>query len=257
MSAVQPHEPKVPRFADDGTGAQMGFFDHLDELRSRLIRVFVLLILMLIAASFFVSPLLEYLIVPCDCKLTTLKPTDSVVVYFRVALMSAGIVVAPYATLELLLFILPGLTGKERRIVLTALPVIVILFLVGVLFAWFILIPTAIPFLQDFMGSVLEAEWTADNYIAFITSLLFWMGVAFEMPVVFFVLGRIGIIGPGVLIRNWRLAVVLITIAAALITPTVDPFNMTLVILPLLGLYAFSILMTAIAYRRRLAAENA
>lgn len=257
MSALQSRDPNIPRFAEDGTGAQMGFFDHLDELRVRFIRVFIVLILVLIAASFFVQPLLEYLIVPCDCELKTLKPTDGVVVYFRVALMSAGIVVAPYATIELLLFILPGLTGKERRIVMTALPVVTALFLVGVAFAWLILIPTAIPFLQDFMGDVLEAEWTADNYIAFITSLLFWMGVAFEMPVVFFVLARIGIIGPGVLIRNWRLAVVLITIASALITPTVDPFNMTLVILPLLALYAFSILMTAIAYRRRLSTDEA
>lgn len=256
MSALQSRDPNLPRFAEDGSGAQMGFFDHLDELRARLIRVFLLLILMIIAASFFVEPLLEYLIEPCGCQLTTLKPTDSVVVYFRVALMSAGIVVAPYATIELMLFILPGLTANERRYVLTAMPVVAILFLVGVAFAWLILIPTAIPFLQEFMGSVLEAEWTADNYIAFITSLLFWMGVAFEMPIVFFVLARIGLIGPGVLIRNWRLAVVLITIAAALITPTVDPFNMTLVILPLLGLYAFSILMTAIAYKRRLTSEE-
>jgi sec-independent protein translocase protein TatC len=162
-------------------------------------------------------------------------------------------VTVPFATYQLMMFILPGLTAKERRAVLTALPVTTGLFLLGVAFAWFVLIPTAVPFLRNFMSSVFRAEWTAGEYIAFLTSLLFWMGVAFEMPVVFFVLARIGFIGPGALVRNWRLAVVIMTIIAAVITPTVDPFNMLLVIAPLLVLYAVSILLTAIAYKRRLA----
>lgn len=244
------------RFAADGAGAQMGFFDHLDELRNRLLRVILVLIVALIVSSIFVEPLLKYLIGPCSCELRLLKPTDSVVMYFRVALMSAGILIIPYITYEILMFILPGLTGKERRMVLTALPVTTLLFLIGVAFAWFVLIPTAIPFLRNFMSSVFEAEWTANEYIAFITALLFWMGVAFEMPVLFFVLARLGIIGPRTLIQNWRLAVVVITVIAAVITPTVDPFNMLLVVAPLLVLYVFSIGLTAIAYRQRMAIEE-
>ena len=242
---------KPARYTEDGSGAEMGFFDHLEELRSRLFKVIVALIIALVASSVFVKPLLEYLIVPCDCELILLKPTDGVVMYFRVALMSAGIIIVPYLTYQLMMFILPGLTVKERRIVLTALPVSTGLFLLGVAFAWFVLVPTAIPFLRNFMSSVFRAEWTAAEYIAFLTTILFWMGVSFEMPIIFFVLARIGMIGPGLLIRNWRLAVVIMTIIAAVITPTVDPFNMMLVVAPLLVLYAISILMTAIAFRRR------
>jgi len=245
-----PHLP-APQNSKEPTA--MSFFEHLEELRSRVFKVLLALLLALLGSSLFTEPLLQYLIVPCDCELVLLKPTDSVVMYFRVAMMSAGIIIIPYITYQLLMFILPGLTPKESRIVLTALPVTTALFLLGVAFAWFVLIPTAIPFLRNFMSSVFRAEWTANEYISFLTSLLFWMGVAFEMPVVFFVLARVGIVNPGMLIRNWRLAVVLMTIIAALITPTVDPFNMLLVVAPLLVLYALSIVLASIAYKRRLA----
>jgi len=260
MSDVQ---PPSTTFASEGDGAQMGFFDHLGELRDRMLRVVIFLVIALIAMSFFTEPLLIYLLSPCEapegavCQLQVLSPTGTIVAYFRVALMSAAILVVPYATYQLMMFILPGLTDKERRIVLTAIPVTTLLFLCGVAFAWFILVPAALPFLQNFLGDVFEPEWTADEYIAFLTALLFWMGVAFEMPVIFFVLARLGIIGPGLLMRNWRLAVVLITIAAALITPTVDPFNMLLVVAPLLVLYVISIFLTAIAYRARTGVTDA
>jgi sec-independent protein translocase protein TatC len=240
-----------PRYTEDGSGAEMGFFDHLGELRSRLSKILVALVISLIGSSFFVERLLKYLIVPCNCELVLLRPTDGVVMYFRVALMLAGILIVPYITYHLFMFILPGLTAKERRMVLLAIPVTSILFLTGVAFAWFVLVPTAIPFLQSFMGDVFRPEWTAGEYIAFLTALMFWMGVAFEMPVVFSVLARLGLVSPGLLISNWRLAVVLMTVAAALITPTVDPFNMLLVVAPLLLLYLISIFLTALAYRRR------
>jgi sec-independent protein translocase protein TatC len=234
----------------------MSFFEHLDELRSRLIKVLLVLIVALLASAVVTEPVLKYLAEPCQCSLVLLKPTDSVVMYFRVALMMAGIVTVPFATYQLLMFILPGLTPKEKRMVLTALPAITLLFIAGIAFAWLIMVPVALPFLRNFMSSVFRAEWTANEYIAFLTSLLFWMGVAFEMPALFFLLGRLGIVEPGLLIRNWRLAVVIMTIIAAVITPTVDPFNMLLVVAPLLVLYALSIILTAIAYRQRIAFEN-
>ncbi|NJL92868.1 MAG: preprotein translocase subunit TatC [Anaerolineae bacterium] len=88
-------EPHPPLNAQDGFGAQMGFFEHLDELRMRLIRVLLVLIVALVAATAFAEPLLNYLITPCGCELVLLRPTDSVVMYFRVALMAAAIVTVP------------------------------------------------------------------------------------------------------------------------------------------------------------------
>jgi sec-independent protein translocase protein TatC len=226
--------------------------DHLNELRIRLFRAIIALVLGVLASAVFTSRILKYLIKPYGSELQVLGPTESVVMYFRVALLAGAILAIPYITYQLFMFIAPGLTRKEKRYIYLALPATTGLFLTGIAFAWFIMVPTALGFLQDFESDIFRAEWTAERYIAFLTSLLFWIGVAFEMPVVVFVLARLGIVGPRPLIRNWRLAVVLSTIAAALITPTVDPFNMLLVVAPLLALYAVSIGLAAVAYPRAL-----
>jgi len=226
--------------------------EHLNELRIRLFRSLIALLLGVLLAAAFTDRLLKYLIKPYGTQLQILGPTESVVIYFRVALLAGAIFVIPYITFQLFMFIAPGLTRKEKRWIYLALPATTALFLIGVAFAWFIMVPTALGFLQDFESDVFRAEWTAERYIAFLTSLLFWIGVSFELPVVVFVLARLGIMGPQPLMRNWRLAVVIITIIAAVITPTVDPFNMLLVTAPLLGLYVISIGLAAVAYPRRL-----
>ena len=252
LPAIPPDKSPVPRYTDDGAGASMSFFEHLEELRDRIIRVVGAVLVALILSSFFVKQVLDILIIPCECQLILLKPTDGVIMYLRVALLMAAIATIPITTYQVLMFVMPGMTRGERNTILKALPVVVVLFLVGVAFAWFILVPTAIPFLRNFMGDVFRAEWTAGEYIAFLTSLMFWMGVAFEMPALFFVLARIGLVEPRLLIDNWRLAVVIMSVIAAVITPTVDPFNMMLVIVPLLFLYVLSIFLTKIAYRNRI-----
>jgi sec-independent protein translocase protein TatC len=152
--------------------------------------------------------------------------------------------------LQLFLFVAPGLKRAEKRWIYLALPATTGLFLSGVAFAWFIMVPAALDFLRDFESDIFRPEWTAERYIAFLTSLLFWIGAAFEMPVVVFVLARLGVLGPSLLIRNWRLAVVIMTVLAALITPTIDPFNMLLVMAPLLILYLISVGVAVMAFPR-------
>jgi sec-independent protein translocase protein TatC len=238
--------------AGEADETPISIWDHLNELRTRLFRSLIALTLGVLAAAIFTERLLKYLIKPYGTELQVLGPTESVVIYFRIALLAGAIAVMPYITFQLFMFIAPGLTRKEKRYIYLALPATTGLFLVGVGFAWFIMVPAALGFLQDFESDIFRAEWTADRYIAFLTSLLFWIGVAFEMPVVVYVLARLGILGPRPLIRNWRLAVVLCTVAAAVITPTVDPFNMLLVTAPLMALYLVSIGLAAIAYPRQL-----
>ena len=258
--SVTPHSTQTPSKHYSAWSALSGdvdetprtLLDHLNELRIRLFHALLALLLGVFLAAFFTDALLKYLITPYGTELQVLGPTESVVIYFRVALLAGGIFAVPYITFQLFMFVAPGLTRKEKRWIYLALPATTGLFLVGVAFAWFIMIPTALSFLQDFESDVFRAEWTAERYIAFLTSLLFWIGVAFELPVVVFVLARLGILGPKPLIRNWRLAVVLITIIAALITPTVDPFNMLLVTAPLLALYLISIGLAALAFPRQL-----
>lgn len=278
--ATRPPEPPEiteETFNDeDGHGARMGLFEHLDELRYRLVRAAGALVVGTIIGILFAAPALEFLTQPyCeaveeniiiettenpeldstilvntrDCRLVSLGPTGAVVAYFRVSLTLGAIIAIPVITYQLLMFILPGLTQKEKRIVFLSLPAITLLFLIGVAFAWFVLMRPALGFLEGFQPTLFRPEWTSDLYLSFVTSLIFWMGVAFETPLVFFVLGLIGVVSVGPLIQNWRIAVVAASIAAAFITPTVDPVNMMLVMGPLLVLYMLSILLVYIARR--------
>lgn len=244
--------------ADDDTyldASAMSLWDHLDELRRRILRSMVVVTLIAVAiAAFVADDILDYLASPYT-ELTNgepleqLEPTGSITLYVRVVLTSAAIVAVPYLTYEVLMFVVPGLTKKERNAILIAIPFASGFFLLGVAFTWFIMIPAAFSFLINFQSDVFNNQWQAQRYFAFLTSLLFWMGVAFEMPIVMYILGRLGLVGPGALLRNWRGAVIGISIAAATITPTVDPFNMLLVMAPMFGLYLVSVLFVAAAQR--------
>lgn len=268
---------------DDGHGARMGFFEHLDELRARLVRAAIALVIGTAIGLAVSGPALEYLRMPyCQvvalndaaaageevsldtvqidlekCRFQTLGPTGGVVAYFRVSLTLGAIIAIPVITYELLMFIFPGLTRKEKRVVMLSLPAVTLLFLIGTAFSWFILMPPALGFLEGFQQNLFRSEWTADLYLSFVTALIFWMGVAFETPLVFFVLGLLGLVEARVLLRNWRVAVVGAAVAAALITPTIDPVNMALVMGPLLVLYTLSIFLVFIARRMSRLDESA
>lgn len=227
----------------------MSLLDHLDELRRRLMRAVLALVLGTVVGMFLAGPLLEYLQQPYGRAFTVLGPTGGVVAYFRVALMVGAAIAMPIIVYQILMFVIPGLTNKERRLVLFSIPPITLLFIGGALFAWFILIPPALGFLESFQPTLFKPEWTADLYLGFVTALVFWMGVAFETPLIFFVLSLVGIVTARALLRNWRIAIVGSAVAAALITPTVDPVNMALVIAPLLVLYLLSIVLVAFGTR--------
>ena len=242
--------PIVPPADSEEDELRMSLLEHLDELRQRLFKAALALVIGTVVGTIFASDVLEFLKRPYgEQAFVALGPTDSIVSYFRVALMIGAIISVPMITYQVLMFVLPGLTRKERRLVLTALPGITLLFLIGVVFTWLLLIPPAINFFAGFQPELFENFWTADRYLGFVTALLFWMGVAFETPLVFFVVSLLGMVTARTLINNWRIAVVGASIAAALITPTIDPVNMFLVMGPLLALYVLSILLVSIGSR--------
>ncbi len=257
-----PREPDDPESTEsnveaipDGHELRMSLWAHLAELRDRVIRSSLALVVGAVIGFAIAGPVLDFLLQPyADLfpdgrQLVVLGPTGSVIAYLRVTLLVGGIIAIPVATHQMLMFVLPGLKHGEKRIILRSLPAITLLFLIGVGFAWFILIPPAITFLEGFQAGLFDPQWTADQYIGFVTSLLFWMGVAFEAPLVFFLLSLLGMVTAGSLLRNWRIAVVGAAIAAAFITPTIDPINMALVMGPLLALYMFSIILVMIGRR--------
>jgi sec-independent protein translocase protein TatC len=257
-----PAVPTAYEDYEDGHGAQMSLFEHLNELRVRLTRAFLALAAGTIIGFVFAGPALDFIRgpyceitnEPANCELVTLGPTEGIVAYLQVSIGLGAAVAMPVIVYQVMMFILPALTRKEKRHVLMALPATVLLFVVGAAFAWFILMPPALGFLEGFQPLLFEPEWTARLYLSFVVSLVFWMGVAFETPLVFFVLSLFGVVSAGPLVRNWRVAVVGAAIAAAFITPTIDPVNMALVMAPLMGLYVFSILLVMIG--RRIAGLN-
>jgi sec-independent protein translocase protein TatC len=172
----------------------------------------------------------------------------------RVALMSGIAIMLPYIAFEFWLFAAPGLRPRERKFGLIGIPFATILFLGGIAFTYFILLPTALPFLENI--TKIKQSWTAQRYFGFITGLMTWIGIFFEFPLVIYILTSMGFVKPVVLLKQWRIAIVIIAIIAAAVTPTVDPVNMGLVMLPMSLLYFVSIGLSYIAYAGRRKADS-
>jgi sec-independent protein translocase protein TatC len=168
--------------------------------------------------------------------------------FMKISLLSGLTLALPIILIELLGFIMPGLKPGERKWIWIIVPVATLFFAGGVVFAYLVLLPAALPFLLSFMGITTIPR--PSNYFGFVLNLLFWVGVCFELPLIALVLARLGILSAKTLLKQWRIAIVASAILAALITPTPDPVNMGLMMIPLVGLYFISILFAAIARKK-------
>jgi sec-independent protein translocase protein TatC len=224
-----------------------GVLEHLDVLRKHLLRMLLAVMLTVIVSFYFTQDFIAYLSMPVGGleNLQAIEVTESLSVFMRVALLSGLALASPYIAFEIWLFIAPGLMPRSRQVGLFSIPLALVFFLGGAAFAYYLMLPTALPFLLDFLG--IQAKLRPDSYFQFVTALMFWIGVAFEFPLVIFALSAIGILEPKVLVQQWRLAIILIAVLSAVITPTVDPVNMALVMAPMTALYFLSILFSAIA----------
>lgn len=230
---------------------QMTLLEHLDEFRRRLIVVSVAVLVTTLLSFAFAQELVNWLAYPIGGiqNLQSIDVTENITVFMKVSLMGGMILSMPVILYELIAFIVPGLTASEKRVLFIAIPAATILFLSGVAFAYFVMMPRAVPFLMSFLG--IRTAPRPQTYFGFVTRLIFWIGVSFEMPLVMALLARLGVLSAAFLWKNARYAVVIIAIAAALITPTPDPLNMSLVMAPLLVLYGLGILLAKMMYRPR------
>jgi sec-independent protein translocase protein TatC len=225
---------------------------HLDALRKHLMRSVAAIFITTAFSFVFFDKILAFLSRPLKGgiqSLVAIEVTEPVGTVMRVALLTGFALAFPYVALELWLFVAPGLSRKARLYGLYTIPVATLLFVSGMAFAYYVMLPTAIPFLLNFMGITTIPR--PSSYVQFVTSIMFWIGVAFEFPLVIFYLAKIGVVRANVLLNQWRLAVVIISVVAAVITPTVDPVNMSLVMLPMILLYFVSILLARIAQPRQ------
>ncbi len=147
------------------------------------------------------------------------------------------------------MFAAPGLSPRARVIGIFSLPLVILFFVGGMLFSYYFLLDPALEVLLNFMG--IPTLPRPSSYIRFVTTLMFWIGISFEFPLIAYVLSAMRILKPDILRDNWRIAVVLISILAAMITPTIDPINMLIVMVPLLLLYVIGMILASLAWRGR------
>jgi len=232
----------------------MTLMEHLVELRTRLIWVAAALLIGTLFAMLFVNPLLRFITKPLSdlgADTIAIGPTDTITIFFKVSVTVGAVIAMPVIVYQFIAFMSPGLYPHERRMLLLTLPGVMVLFFLGASFAYFMLLPVAVAFLQNFLGDVIRQEWTIDRYVGFVTRIVFWIGVAFETPLVISFMARAGLVSGPQLLRFWRQSIVIIAVIAAAITPTIDPINMTIVMVPLIILYLGSVGLAYLLYRER------
>jgi sec-independent protein translocase protein TatC len=236
---------------EDEPGQKMTLLEHLKELRDRLIWIAAALIISTLASFVFADKMIDILSVPLGGRqmLEAIDVTENMGVFMRVSLLGGVAISMPIILYQVFAFVVPGLTSQERRLLWFVIPGATILFLVGVAFCYFVMLRVAVPFLITFLD--IPTRPRPSTYFGFVTRMMLWIGAFFETPLIMAFLSRIGIVTPQLLGKYRRYAIVLIAIIAAVITPTVDPVNMGLVMAPLLFLYELGVLLARLMYRKR------
>lgn len=224
--------------------------EHLGELRSRLIKCLIAVVITSLISFIFAKQIFNLLILPTEgINLIFIEMTEMIGTYMRVSLASGIILAMPYLIYQGLMFVSPALTPKEKRYLYLILPWVTLMFIGGVAFGYFVLLPPATKFLITFGSEIATPQIKIGNYISIVTRLLVAIGFVFELPVLTTFLARIGVITPKWLADKRKLAIVFAFILAAIITPTFDPINQSLVAIPLIILYEMSIWLAKLVHR--------
>lgn len=227
---------------------EMTLIEHLAELRTRLVVAAVAVVVASAVSFYFAEQIIRWLMAPAGLQqLVVLSPTEGFINYFRVSLFAGIALAMPVILYQGYRYIDPALLGHERRFVLAmGLPVIA-LFIIGLLFCYYVLLRPALSFLGAFGGGIYRTDWRANEYLSFVTTFMLAMGLVFEMPAIIFALVRVRVVRRDWLARQRRYVFLVAFLIAALITPTPDPFNQTLVGLPLYFLFEVGLFLARFA----------
>ena len=264
IPADEPVEDVVESSTDSAPSTLGDFWDglkpHLLELRDRLVKACIAIGLGASVGFYLVNNPVIFGVTLPDFMVQQLAPEGTVLKavmvgeiflrYLNIALVVGIIIAMPIIIYQLVAFFSPGLLNREKRIVYTALPIVTELFLAGIVFGWFITIPAALGFLLGYGNTAtIQTEPTADSFFDTVSTLLLWNGIIFELPAIIYLLARLNIVSTKMLTSTRRYAIVIITIIAALITPTGDPYTLMLLALPMYLLYELGILLTRLGPR--------
>jgi len=222
----------------------MSLMEHLDELRKRIIRSFIFLVLGFGVAGIFYKQLVGFIQAPLvhiGKSLVFTHPMDPLNLDLKVSMVGGAILASPFILFQVWLFIAPGLYQKERRFVWPFMTATVGLFLTGAAFGYFYVLPGALQILIVDFGHNFTPMVTIEEYSGFFLSIILGLGISFELPILIFFLALFGIVSPRFLWKNMRYAILGVFLVAAIICPSPDPWTMCIYALPLLGLYLVGI----------------
>jgi sec-independent protein translocase protein TatC len=234
---------------------ELNLVDHLDELRKRLIITVGAFLVFFVVGFMYVKDIYQWFVRDLDVKLIVLGPSDIVWVYFMIASVIAIAGTIPIFALQIWLFVKPALKPIERKISLSYVPALFILFIIGLCFGYFVIFPTVLGFLVELGGQMLETNFTADKYFRFIMHMTIPFGILFELPVVIMFLTSLGVINPYALQKIRKYAYFVLIVISIVISPP-DFMSDILVAIPLLFLYEISINLSKIVYKRKLKKEK-
>lgn len=237
------------------TEENMNMLDHLDELRKRIMIVAGAFIILFIGVFIFVQDIYEWFTKDLDMPLAVLGPLDIIVIYFTLAAVLAFALTIPILVFQIWLFVRPGLTTKEQKASLIYIPASFVLFLAGLAFGFYVVLPIVLSFLLELGSGTFETMFTADRYFNFVLRMTLPFSILFEMPLIVMFLTTIGLITPAGMKKNRKYAYFALIVLSVLISPP-DLLSDILVIIPLLFLYEVSISMAKIVYKRRLKRER-
>lgn len=234
QSILSPDPSELP---DD---FNMPIWDHLEELRERVLVGGLAALVAILVCFCFSKDLVVFLEAPVATKgvrFLQLSPGEFFFTTFKVAGYAGLLLSTPTILYEIIAYIVPGLTVSEKRLLAPVMFGSSFLFFCGILFAYEILTPAALNFFVDYSNGAVESLWSIDQYFEFVVVLLLGTGLSFQVPVVQILLGQFGLVSSQQFFAQWRYVVVGATAAAAVLTPSTDPFTQTLLALPLIGLY--------------------
>jgi sec-independent protein translocase protein TatC len=234
----------------------MTFWEHIGELRRRIFFALAALVAGMVVAFLFRVWIYDVLLKPLntaapDVHLTFLAIQEPWLIYFRLAFFGGLVLASPFVLWQAWAFVAPALKPAEKRAVLPVMPVVLALFVAGVLFVYYVLLPVSIAFLLGFAHQSAQPMLTQERYFGFVTALCVAGGLLFELPAVMAVLGWLGLVSARWLWQRTGWALVVLMTLAAIITPTGDAFNMLVLTAPLVALYLVGVLLVWLIQRGR------
>ncbi|MBD1807336.1 twin-arginine translocase subunit TatC [Microcoleus sp. FACHB-SPT15] len=217
---------------------EMSLFDHLEELRQRIFYALIAVVVCVAGCFLGVKPIVRLLEVPAQgVKFLQLAPGEYFFVSIKVAGYSGLLVASPFILYQIIQFVLPGLTRRERRLVAPVVLGSSTLFFIGLAFAYIALVPAALNFFISYGADVVEQLWSIDKYFEFVLLLMFSTGLAFQIPIIQLLLGFLGIVSSQQMLSGWRFVIIGATVLGAVLTPSTDPLTQSLLAGAVLALY--------------------